>query len=97
VHVRGAVVVQPVSVPCVALPFRTPLTYQFRAVLVVPLRVAVNTCVPPSARLLLVGLIVTTMVDVTVAVAVAEVILSAALTILNVTGFGFGQFTGGAV
>jgi hypothetical protein len=73
------------------------LTYQFSAVLVVLLIVAVNSCVPLSATLALAGLRVTAMVVVTVAVAVAEVVLSAWLTILKVTGFGFGQFTGGAV
>ena len=68
-HVRGATVVQPVSVPWVELPFSTPLTYQSSAVLVVPLRVAVNTCLPPSATFALEGLRVTVMAPVTVSVA----------------------------
>src|SRR5208282_5612157 len=69
-HVRGTDVVQAVRVPSVELPFKTPLTYQFRAVLVVaPVMVAVNTCVPPRARLLLAGLRVTAIESVTVAVA----------------------------
>src|ERR1022692_3195495 len=69
-QVRDATVVQEVSVPCGALPFRTPLTYQLSAVLVVPLRVAANTCLPLSARLALVGPRVTTMASVTVTLAV---------------------------
>jgi hypothetical protein len=48
-HVRGATVVQAVSVPCVALPFVTPLTLQVRPKLLVPVTVAVRVKVPPKA------------------------------------------------
>jgi hypothetical protein len=63
----------------------------------VPLRVAVNTCVLPSPRLLLEGLRVTAMLSVTVAVVVVETLATAALTILKVIGFGLGTSTEGAV
>jgi hypothetical protein len=96
-HVRGAELVQEFSVPWVEVPFKTPFTYQFRAVLVVPLRVAVNTCEAPSATLALDGVRVKAMLSVTVAVVVLVTAVSAALTISKVTGFGLGTSTEGAV
>ena len=54
-QVRGATVVQAVSMPCVALPFVTPLTLQVRPRLVVPLTVAVRVRVPPNATVVAEG------------------------------------------
>ena len=87
----------PVNVPCAELPFNTPFTYQFRAVLVVLLIVAVNSCAPPIARVLDVGLRVTAIVVVTVTLAVLFFPGSAALATLMTAGLGLGTLTAGAV
>jgi hypothetical protein len=96
-HVQGDEVVQAVKMPWVELPFFTPFTYQFNAVSVVPLIVAVNTCEAPKAMLALDGLRPTAMLSVTVTLAVLVLLGSAPLATSTTAGFGLGTAEDGAV
>ena len=96
-HVQGATVVQAVRVPCAELPFTTLFTYQFSAVLLVPVIVAVNTFVPPRATVAVEGVRPTAMESVTVTLAVLNMPESAALATTITAGLGFGTLMEGAL
>jgi hypothetical protein len=91
--VDGAVYNPPVlTVPTVLFPPFTPSTDQVTAVFVVPVTVAVNCCVPPSATIAVVGEMVTVIVGgggvitgVMVTVAFALLVGSALATAVTVT------------
>jgi hypothetical protein len=72
-------------VPTVLLPPAVPLTLHVTAVLELPLTVAVNCCVCPTRTDMVVGETLTETPCVTVAVACADLVESAALVAVIVT------------